>query len=427
MRKTSEYKKNYDVLVIGAGAAGLIAAGRAAELGAKVLLLEKMQEPGRKLLITGKGRCNITNKAELSEFMKHIYPNSRFLRPAFSSFFTDDIINFLQNLGVETVVERGERVFPMSNKASDVVNALMFWNNKSGVELVLNTRVLDLHIEQGRIADIKAERNGKSESIKAESIIICTGGKSYPATGSSGDGYRLAERAGHSINPLYPSLVPLETDGLTAGKLQGLSLRNVMVTLWIDDKKRNEEFGEMLFTHFGLSGPVILTLSRFISMELKSSSKVEISIDLKPALSEEKLDARLIRDLSANGKRQIENLFRLWLPASMIPVFLDLLSLDPKKEAHQLTGKERKGIIRLMKDMRFKITGVRSFREAIMTAGGVPTDEINPKTMESRKVRNLFFAGEIIDLDADTGGYNLQIAWSTGWLAGTSSVQLRNA
>ncbi len=419
-------KKKYDILVIGAGAAGLIAAGRAAESGAKVLLLEKMLEPGRKLLITGKGRCNITNKAELSEFMKHIYPNSRFLRPAFSSFFAEDTIHFLQNFGVETVVERGGRVFPVSNKASDVVEALVAWNKKNGVELVLMTRVSDLHIEEGRIIAIKAERNGESEVIKADRIIICTGGRSYPATGSSGDGYSLAEKAGHSINPLYPSLVPLETDGLTAGKLQGLSLRNVLVMLWINDKKRKEEFGEMLFTHYGLSGPVILTLSRFVSMELKSNNKVEISIDLKPALSEEKLDARLIRDLSANGKRHLENLFRLWLPASMVPVFLDILSLDPKKEAHQLTGKERKGILRLMKDMRFRVTGVRSFREAIITSGGIPTNEINPKTMESRKVRNLFFAGEVIDLDADTGGYNLQIAWSTGWLAGSSSAHSGN-
>jgi predicted Rossmann fold flavoprotein len=416
-------QNKYDVIVIGAGAAGLLAAGRAAELGAKVLLLERMRQAGRKLLITGKGRCNITNESELGEFMEHIHPDSRFLRPAFSSFFSDDIIRLLNQHGLETITERGGRVFPLSNKSSDVVNALLKWNNINGVELVTGIRVHELLIENNLVTGVKAETDKGMESIYSSAVIICSGGKSYPATGSSGDGYKLAESAGHSIVPLLPSLVPLETAGPYASRLQGLSLKNVNATLWIKGKKTGEEFGEMLFTHFGLSGPIILTLSRFVAKALSQGSKVEISIDLKPALDEQKLDNRLIRDLNENGKRQLGNLFRSWLPLSMVPIFIEILALDPQKEAHQVSGKERKKILQLMKDLRFKISGVRSFKEAIITAGGISLNEINPKTMESRKVKNLYFAGEVIDVDGDTGGYNLQIAWSTGWLAGSASVQ----
>ena len=416
-------EKAYDVTIIGAGAAGLIASGRAAELGAKVLLIEKMSQPGRKLLITGKGRCNITNHDELPEFLKHIYPDSRFLRPAFNSFFSDDIIDLLNRSGVKTTVERGGRVFPLSNRASDVVNALIEWNRSNGVSLSENTRVNDLIIENNTVRGVIAEKQGVAESIYTSRVIICTGGKSYPATGSTGDGYRMAKLAGHHIKTPRPALVPLQTAGPTAGKLQGISLKNVKALLLINEKKIREEFGEMIFTHFGLSGPIILSMSRFVSEELQAGNKVEISIDLKPALNEEKLDKRLLRDLNMFGKRQLNNLFRLWLPAGMVSVFIEELSLDPAKEAHQITGKERRKILNLLKEMRFNITGVRPFRESIITAGGVPTGEIYPKTMESLKVKNLFFAGEVIDLDADTGGYNLQIAWSTGWLAGTSVCQ----
>ena len=416
-------QKKYDIIVIGAGAAGLLAAGRAGELGARVLLLERMRQPGRKLLITGKGRCNITNEAGMSEFLEHIYPNHRFLRPAFSSFFTSDITSLLKKYGVETVSERGGRVFPASNKASDVVDALLRWNAANKVDIYSGRRVMELIIEENTILGVKTDHNGEPESFLAPKVIICTGGKSYPATGSTGDGYRLAESAGHTITPLRPSLVPLETAGTYAAKLQGLALKNVKATVWINGKKEGEDFGEMLFTHFGLSGPIILTLSRLVSEAFSTGKKIEISIDLKPALDETKLDNRLIRDLNENGKRQLSNLFRLWLPLSMIPVFFEILELDPQKEAHQLGGKERRKILNLMKDLRFTVTGIRPFKEAIITAGGVPTDEINPKTMESRKVKNLYFAGEVIDLDADTGGYNLQIAWSTGWLAGLASWQ----
>jgi hypothetical protein len=410
--------RKFDVIVIGAGAAGLMAAGHAAELGAKVLLIEKMRQPGRKLLITGKGRCNITNVAPLDEFMSHIYPDSRFLRPAFSKFFWEDTVDLFNKNGLETVVERGGRIFPATNKSSDVVNTLLKWLEKNKVIIVVGTSIIDLIITDAVIKGVVAEKEGLKQSIYADRVIVCTGGKSYPATGSTGDGYRFAMEAGHTVVPLLPSLVPLETSGNIPGKLEGLILKNVKAIAWTNGKKRKEEFGEMFFTSFGLSGPIILTLSRFIVEELQSKKSVEVSVDLKPALNEQKLDARLIRDLNENGKRTLENIFRLWLPVKMIPVFLELLSLDPYKFGHQVNSKERRQILSLMKDMRFKVTGVRSFKEAIITAGGVSTNEIDPRTMESKLVRNLYFAGEVLDLDADTGGYNLQIAWSTGWLAG---------
>ena len=294
----------------------------------------------------------------------------------------------------------------------------MKWLRKNKVSIASGSKVLNLVIRDGTAIGVELEMNSTFQSAFAGRIIICTGGKSYPATGSTGDGYKFAEAAGHRIIPLMPSLVPVETGGNTAEKLQGLALKNVKAIIWINGKKGKEDFGDMIFTHFGLSGPIILTLSRFIVDELRKKNSVEVSIDLKPALNEQKLDARLIRDLNENGKRQLENIFRLWLPVSMIPVFFELLALDPHKEGHQVTAKERNKILALMKDLRFKVTGVRPFKEAIVTAGGVDTDQINPKTMESKLVKNLFFAGEVLDLDADTGGFNLQIAWSTGWLAG---------
>ena len=257
----------------------------------------------------------------------------------------------------------------------------------------------------------------------AANVILATGGYSYPATGSNGDGHELAKRAGHSIEKVRPALVPLETSGRIAQKLQGLNLKNVNAVVWVNDKKVKEDFGEMIFTHFGLSGPIILTLSRIVVDELQKKNKVEITIDLKPALNEQKLDNRLLRDLNEHGKKKIGNIFRSWLPASMGPVFMEILGLDPEKECHQISSKERKQIRHLLKNMRFSISGHRSFKEAIITAGGISTKEISSKTMESKLVKGLFFAGEMIDLDAETGGYNLQIAYSTGWLAGNSCMQ----
>ena len=413
---------NYDVIVIGAGPAGLLAAGRAAELGGKVLVLEKMKQEGRKLLITGKGRCNITNDAPISEFIKHVYPDGRFLRSAFSSFFSKDIIELLKAHGVEAVLERGGRYFPASNLSADVLKALLLWVKSYKVEIRCGHRVEALIIENETIKGVQA--NGRK--FLSNHVIMATGGNSYPATGSNGEGYELAQHAGHSVVKVRPALVPLETEGDVAQKLDGLSLKNVKATVWVNGRKKAEDFGEMIFTHFGLSGPIILTLSRIAVSELQNKNKVEIVIDLKPALDDQKLDNRLIRDLNEHGNKKVVNIFRLWLPARMISIFVDLLNMDTEKECNQVSSKERKQILHLLKNFSFEISGHRSFKEAIITSGGISTHEISQKTMESKIVKGLYFAGEMIDLDAETGGYNLQIAYSTGWLAGESCMKDRN-
>ncbi|MBN1197851.1 MAG: NAD(P)/FAD-dependent oxidoreductase [Bacteroidales bacterium] len=413
---------SFDVIVVGGGPAGLLAAGRAAERGGKVLLLEKMRHPGRKLLITGKGRCNITNDDPIGEFITFIHPNGRFLRNAFSRFFSREILELLHHHGVAATLERGGRYFTTTNKSLDVLQGLLRWVNELSIEIRCGMRVDMLLIGDHAIRGVRA----RGEEFMASRVILATGGNSYPATGSNGEGYELARKAGHSIEKIRPSLVPLETEGDIAQRLQGLNLKNVQAVVWVNGRKVGEAFGEMLFTHFGLSGPIILTLSRIVVDELHRNNNVEISVDLKPALDEQKLDNRLIRDLNEHGKKKISNLFRYWLPATMVPVFIDLLNLDPEKVCHQVSSLERKQIRNLLKNLRFRITGHRSFKEAIITAGGVSTNEISSKTMESKLVKGLFFAGEIIDLDADTGGYNLQIAWSTGWLAGDSCLKDEN-
>ncbi|MCK4879291.1 MAG: aminoacetone oxidase family FAD-binding enzyme, partial [Bacteroidales bacterium] len=315
----------FDVIVVGAGPAGLLAAGSASEEGGRVLILEKMRQEGRKLLITGKGRCNITNNASVGEFIKHVYPNGRFLRNAFGHFFSKEILELLHQYGVETTCERGGRYFPSSNSSSDVLSALLKWVKELNVEIRCGHRVEKLMVEDQIIKGVQA--NG--QEFRAGKVILATGGKSYPATGSNGEGYELARSVGHTIMHVRPALVPLETVGDVAQQLQGLTLKNVRATVWVNDKKRGEDFGEMIFTHFGLSGPIILTLSRIVVDELHQKSNVEVSIDLKPALDEQKLDARLLRDLDQSGKKMISNLFRNWLPASMIPVFMDMVGVDP--------------------------------------------------------------------------------------------------
>ncbi len=408
----------FDVIVVGAGPSGLLAAGRAAALGAKVLVLEKMRSEGRKLLITGKGRCNITNDASPGEFIKHVFPDGRFLRNIFSNFYAKDIIVLLQKYGVEVTLERGGRYFPASNKSQDVLKALLKWVHEQNAEISCGQRVEKLIIQEGRIQGVEAV----NATFYAPNVIIATGGKSYPATGSTGDGYELAKTAGHTVVKPIPALVPLETQGNLAQRLQGLNLKNVKAVIWVDSKKEGEAFGEMLFTHFGLSGPIILTLSRIAASALQNNRAVGITVDLKPALDEQKLDKRLLRDLNEHGKKQLSNVFRNWLPASMIPVFIEELKLDHEKLCHQVSSKERKQIRFLMKNLPFQITNHRTFKEAIITAGGISTKEISPKTLESKLVKGLYFAGELIDLDAETGGYNLQIAFSTGWLAGNSAA-----
>ena len=418
------------VIIVGAGAAGLMAAGQAAQQGAEALLLEKTNRAGRKLRITGKGRCNLTNDAPLSDFIAHFCSNGRFLRQAFSQFFTADLMAFLKELGVRTVTERGGRVFPASNQAQDVVEALTQWVRERGVTLRTGSPVEQLFVQGGRVTGVQvpnpsshAEKTSTVRRYHAAAVIIATGGASYPGTGSTGDGYRLAESVGHAIVPIRPALVPLETAGDVAPRLQGLSLRNAVAQVRINGVKRAEAFGEMLFTHFGLSGPVILSLSKQVVDALRLGQRVTVSIDLKPALDERKLDARLLRDLDAHGKQQFCTLLKGLLPRKLIPVCIDLTAIPPDKLGNQVTAQERKRLRTWLKDFCLEVTGHRSWEEAIITAGGVDTRQVDPRTMASRLVEGLYFAGEVLDIDADTGGYNLQAAFSTGWVAGRSASE----
>jgi predicted Rossmann fold flavoprotein len=407
------------IIVVGAGAAGLMAAGQAAELGADTLLLEKMNRPGRKLRITGKGRCNLTNVVPLEEFIERFGAGGVFLRQAFSQFFAPDLVDFFEELGVQTVTERGGRVFPISDKAQDVVDALVHWVRKQGVALRTRSPVERLLVEEGRVMGVLDSRE---RTYRGKAVIVATGGASYPTTGSTGDGYRMAESVGHTVVPIRPALVPLETVGNVAQRLQGLSLRNAAIRLWIDGQQRADAFGEMLFTHLGVSGPMILYLSKLAVDALRAGQRVELSIDLKPALDERTLDARLLRDLDAQGKKHFQNLLKGMLPSKLIPVCIDLVSIPAHKPAHQVTAEERTRLRQWLKGFRLEVTGHRPFEEAIITAGGVALNEIDPRTMESRLVKGLYFAGEVLDIDANTGGFNLQAAFSTGWVAGRAAA-----
>lgn len=406
----------FDVIVVGGGAAGLMAAGKSAELGKKVLLLEKMNQPGRKLRITGKGRCNLTNVSPMREFLEHIGENSRFMRHAFSQFFSQDLIEFFENKGVPITVERGQRAFPTSELAQDIFYALVKWVEKNRVFVKREAAVTKLITENNEIKGVIAG----NISYFADKVILATGGASYPATGSTGDGYRLAKNVGHTITDICPALVPFETKGRIAQQLQGLSLKNVKASVWIDGKKKYEEFGEMMFTHFGVTGPIVLTLSRKIARELKNKQSIFCSIDLKPALDDTKLDNRLVRDLDEHGKMKFGSVTRKWLPGKLSQISCDLLKISPHKLCNQISAEERKRIRIWLKDFRFEITGTRDFAEAIITSGGIDLKEVDSNTMQSKIIKGLYFAGEVLDLDADTGGYNLQIAFSTAWLAAIS-------
>lgn len=416
--------KLYDIAIIGAGPSGLLAAGRAAMNGASVVVLEKMEKPARKLRITGKGRCNITNMKPLEDYLKRIYPEPRFLRQAFGSFFNEAIIELLQQNGVETKIERGDRVFPASDKAWDVAEALIRWCKLRGVEIINHCEVEKLIMKDKAVHGliIKHTKSGSIETLQSKSVIIATGGKSYPATGSTGDGYTFAKDVGHKIEPLRPSLVGIETDPKYQS-INGLELKNVELTLWVDGKKNSSEFGEAEFTEYGLDGPIVLKLSRKIIDYFTNGKKVELTLDLKPALDFQKLDARILRDINELGKKDFNSLLKLLLPSQLIDVFVNNLAIDPKKPVVQMNSNERKKLVNLLKEMRFNVVGHRGWNEAIVTAGGVSIKEINPKTMESKIINNLYFAGEVIDVDGNTGGYNLQIAFSTGWLAGDSAAQ----
>ena len=405
----------YDVIVIGGGPAGMIAAGTAASMGKLTMLIEKNEKLGKKLFITGKGRCNVTNSADFDEFMKNIPRNSKFFYSSFNSFSNYDLIELLEALGLKTKVERGGRVFPQSDKSSDVIKALERYLSKYNVEVRLNSKLLGIKQEDGAVSGVLLD-NG--QFLECNSVIICTGGVSYPQTGSTGDGYEIAKEAGHSISELMPSLIPLVAEEEFIKDLQGLSLKNVSIKAIADGKVVYEDFGEMLFTHYGLSGPIILSASFYVSDYLRRKKEIKIDIDLKPALSEEELDKRIIRDFEKNINKQFKNSLNELMPQKLIPVFLSLAGIDESKEVHQITKTERKTLVKLLKHFTVTVSGTRPIEEAIVTSGGINLKEINPKTLESKLVKGLYFAGEIIDLDAFTGGFNLQIAFSTGYAAG---------
>ena len=406
------------LVVIGAGPAGIMAAGKAAELGSEVLLLEKNSVLGKKLSISGKGRCNVTNIGDIREFIASFSDNGSFLYSSLHSFNNLMLIELLRELGVETKVERGGRVFPISDKASEIVDALKRYLIKNNVEINLSEAVQKIIIEKNRVYGVLTDKR----MIKADRVILCTGGKSYPGTGSTGDGYKWAQEAGHTIVKIRPSLVPLNISEDWVKSLQGLSLKNVEVTLYEGKKKVHKEFGEMLFTHFGVSGPVILTISRIVTNKQSQPELFEIGINLKPALNEAELEKRIQRDFLKYQKKQIKNALNDLLPSKMIDVIIEQSAIEPEKYVHQLTKNERKIIRQKLTDLRLTVEGPRPLKEAIITAGGVSLKEVDPKTMESKIVRGLFFAGEILDIDAHTGGYNLQAAFSTGCAAGIAAA-----
>lgn len=406
-----------NVAVIGGGAAGLMASYQAAVCGANVYLFERNSSLGRKILISGKGRCNLTNIKELDEFIANYPGNGKFLFSSLTAFSNKDLMAFFEKLGVGTKVERGGRVFPESDSSMDVVKALQKAIINMGVNIMYKSRVKGFIVEKERIRGIVF--GDSSEKFHCDSVIVATGGLSYPATGSTGDGYELARKAGHTVTELKPSLAPLISTEHWVKQLQGLTLKNVEATVYVKQKKLASEFGEMLFTHYGISGPIILTLSRYIIDHL--GNKPCVFINLKPALTEQNLDERLLKDFSLFKNKIFKNSLNDLLPKKMIPVFIDYTGIDPQKPVNQISREERRKVLDCMRNFKITISGCKE-KEAIVTRGGVSIKEINPKTMESKKTAGLFFAGEVIDIDGVTGGYNLQAAFSTGFIAGCNSV-----
>lgn len=401
-------------VVIGGGAAGMIAAAAAAENGRPVILLEKNEKLGKKLYITGKGRCNVTNACERDKFFENIVTNPKFLYSAFHEFDNIRFMEFLKENGCSLKVERGERVFPVSDHASDVTAAFERLLRKRGVQIRFGSKVRSILTKEGRVTGVRLADGGE---IPAGNVVLATGGLSYRATGSDGDGYRMAQELGHKVIDCAPALVPFTIEEDWYKKLQGLSLKNVTLVMTCGKKKLYQGFGEMLFTHFGVSGPLILSASSFYA-KAKDPADVWLTADLKPALEPEQLDKRILRDFDENVNRQFKNALGGLYPAKLIPVMIERTGIDPEKKVHEITRQERRRLVELTKQFTMKVRGKRGFDEAVITQGGVAVKEVNPSTMESRLVRGLYFAGEILDLDALTGGFNLQIAWSTGYLAG---------
>jgi hypothetical protein len=422
------FQDEYDIAVIGAGPAGLMAAIESHESSRKILILEKMHNPALKLRISGKGRCNITNDAELKDFISHFGKNGRFLKYAFSEFCNTDLLKYFKKLGVQFKLERGGRYFTQNDNAMNVAKALLDKARSLKILLSTNSEVMGItRPSKGKFTltvnkkNPAGNRNTQRIQINTDKIVLATGGKSYPRTGSSGGGYKLSSQLGHTITPLSPSLVPVETRGDSAKRLQGLSLKHVKAEVWCKNKKVDERFGEMLFTDSGLSGPIILSLSKTIVNLINDKQKVVISIDLKPALDHKRVDQRLLREIDEHSKQSFKRLLGRLLPAKLVPLFAEKLNIPEEKRLNQITSEERKRLKLLLKDFQFEVTGYRSFDNAIVTCGGVCIKEIDPQTMESRLVKGLYFAGELIDIDADTGGFNLQAAFSTGWIAGRAT------
>lgn len=411
-----------NICIVGGGPAGMIAGVFAAREGCTVTLIEQNEKLGKKLFITGKGRCNVTNACDVEELFSGMITNEKFMYSGFYGFDNKQVMDFFEELGVPLKIERGNRVFPVSDHSSDILKALQYELRRLGVEVLLNTKVKDLQIAKSQSAEeeSKPQVTGvvleDGTIIKAEKVLLATGGVSYPTTGATGDGHKMAKKAGHKITELYPALVPLVVKEKWCHELQGLSLKNVSARIKQGKKVLYEGFGEMLFTHYGVSGPLMLTASSYLTKKLNQPA--ELILDLKPALSEKQLDDRLIREFEANYNKQFKNILGSLFPAKLIPVMINLSPISAEKRCNEITKEERRGFLELIKHFSMTITGTRDFNEAIITQGGLHVKEVNPSTMESKKVKGLYVAGELLDLDAVTGGFNLQIAWSTGYLAG---------
>lgn len=410
------------VLIVGGGAAGMIAGIAAATRGGNVHIFEKNEKLGKKVFITGKGRCNVTNGCAAEELFSNVVTNSKFLYSSFYGFTNFDMMELLEKAGCPLKTERGNRVFPVSDKSSDVIRVLTQQLLELGVSIHYESRAEKLLIEDGSLKGLAVIQKGQRNQVFGDSVIVACGGLSYPSTGSDGDGYELAKQAGHRVTALSPALVPFVVEEPVVKELMGLSLRNVEATVKREKKVIFREFGEMLFTHYGVSGPVLLSASSYGAGELKKGP-LTLSIDLKPALSQEQLDARLRRDFCEARNKQFKNALNHLYPSKLIPVMVDRSGISPEKKVNEITSKERQNLMKATKEFTLTLTGLRGFNEAIITQGGVAVKEVNPSTMESKVMPGLYFAGEVLDLDAVTGGFNLQIAWSTGWAAGTGASQ----